>query len=169
MSKPLKRMLSEHLRVRYADVDSACVVNLSGLNVQKTQQIRQDLTRKNMRMHVVKNSTARLAFAEGPLGPLAKALQGPCALVTGGDSIVEVAKVLVRWAKEFPQLSLKHAIVEGDTNLLGVEQLSRMRGRRDLLGELGMLVTSPGRAIAGCLASPQARIAGCLKAIAERG
>jgi large subunit ribosomal protein L10 len=168
MSKPLKKMLSEDLRVRYAEVDSACVVDLTGLDVLKTRQMRQDLTRKGMRMRVVKNSTARLAFTGSPLEPLARALQGPCALVTGGTSIVDVAKVLVHWSKEFPKLGLKQAIAEGDPDLLGVEQLSKMKGRREMIGEVAMLVSSPGRALAGCLASPQGKLAGCLKTLAER-
>jgi len=168
MSKPLKRMLSEDLRQRYAGVDSACVVDLTGLGVQKTQQIRRDLRQKNIRMQVVKNSMARLAFDDGPLGPLAAELKGPCALVTGGDSIVEVAKALVHWTKEFAELSLKQAMLEGDPGLLTVRELSKLKSRVELLGEVAMLIASPGRAIASCLRSPQSKIAGCLKAIAER-
>ncbi|MFH0982114.1 MAG: 50S ribosomal protein L10 [Planctomycetota bacterium] len=168
MSKPLKRMLRESLYQRYAGVDSACVVDLTGLNVRKTEQIRRDLTKKDMRLQVVKNSAARLAFPDGPLAPLARAMKGPCALVTGGPSIVEVAKTLVQWSKEFPQLTLKQAIAEGDPDLLTIEQLSKMKGRSDLLGELAMFIVSPGRAIAGCLRGPQSKLAGCLKALGEK-
>ena len=169
MSKPLKRMVSEDLRRGYVGVESACLADLAGLDVQKTQQIRRDLTQKRMRMQVVKNSMARLAFSGGPLGPLAEAMRGPCALVTGGDSIVEVAQSLVHWAKEFSELTLKQAIVDGDADLLTVEELSRMKSGRELLGELAMLVSSPARSIAGCLCSPQSKLAGCLKAIVEKG
>lgn len=161
-------MLSDDLRKCYESVESVCVVDLTGLDVQKTQQIRRDLTQKNMRLQVVKNSTARLAFSDGPLGPLAKVLSGPCALVTGGDSIVEVAKTLVQWSKEFSEFTLKQAIVEGDTDLLDTRELSKMKSRIELIGEVAMLASSPGRAIAGCLGSPQGKIAGCLKAIVEK-
>ncbi len=167
MSKPLKRMLSENLRRCYEGVDSACVIDLTGLGVQRTQQIRRDLRQKSIRMQVVKNSMARLAFTDGPLGPLAAELEGPCALVTGGDSIVEVAKALVQWAREFAELSLKQAMVDGATELLTVRELSKMKSRVELIGEVAMLIASPGRAIAGCLRSPQSKIAGCLKAMAE--
>ena len=167
MSKPLKRMLSENLRRCYEGVDSACVIDLTGLDVQRTQQIRRDLRQKSIRMQVVKNSMARLAFTDGPLGPLAAELEGPCALVTGGDSIVEVAKALVQWAREFAELSLKQAMVDGATELLTVRELSKMKSRVELIGEVAMLIASPGRAIAGCLRSPQSKIAGCLKAMAE--
>ena len=168
MSKPLKRMVSEDLRKRYAGVDSACLVDLTGLDVAKTQQVRRDLRHRSMHLEVVKNSMARLAFADGLLAPLAQSMRGPCALVTGGDSIVEVAQALVRWSKEFRELTLKQAIVEGDRDLLTTMHLSKMKSGRELLGEVAMLVSSPGRAIAGYLRAPQSKIAGCLKALAEK-
>jgi len=37
-----------------------------------------------------------------------------------------------------------------------------------VIGEVLMLIGSPGRAVAGCLRSPQSKIAGCLKTIADK-
>ena len=168
MSKPLKRLMSDSLRQRYDGVNSACVVDLTGLDVQKTQQIRRGLAEKRMRLEVLKNSMARLAFKQGPLSPLADRMIGPCALVTGGDSIVEVAKALMHWSKEFSQVTLKNAIYEGDPDLLTIEQVSKMRSRRELIGEIATLIGSPGRALSGCIQSPGGKIAGCLKAMADK-
>ena len=168
MSKPLKKLLSESLRERYAGIESACVVDLTGVDVQKTQQVRRGLAEKKIRLEVVKNSMARLAFNDGPLAPLARRLTGPCALATGGDSIVEVAKALMHWAKEITQIKLKDAIMEGDTDLFSIERVSQMKSRTEVIAELAALIASPGRALAGCIQSPGARIAGCLKAMAEK-
>jgi large subunit ribosomal protein L10 len=169
MSKPLKKLMSDSLRQRYEGVNSACVVDLTGLDVQKTQQIRRGLAEKRMRVEVIKNSMARLAFKQSALSPLAERMIGPCALVTGGDSIVEVAKALIQWSKEFTQITLKQAIYEGDPDLLTVERLALMRSRRELIGELAALVASPGRALAGCIQSPGGKIAGCVKSLADKG
>lgn len=168
MSKPVKDLITGALRDRYQGVQDVCVVDLTGLDVQRTQQLRRSLTSKSMRMEVVKNSLTRRAFRGGPLEPLGERLKGPCALVIGGDSIVDVAKTLAHWAKELGDIALKEAIVEGDAELLAVAAVARMQGRRELQGEIAMLVGSPGRAIAGCLGSPAGRIAGCLKTLAER-
>ena len=168
MSKPVKELVTRALRDRYEGVQNACVVDLTGLDVQRTQQLRRGLVDKSIQLHVVKNSMARRAFAEGPLGPLAGRLTGPCALVTGADSIMEVARALVYWAKELGDIRLKEAIVEGDPDLLTVEQVAKMMSRLELIGEIALLVSSPGRAIAGCLQSPAGKIAGCLKTLAER-
>ncbi len=89
--------------------------------------------------------------------------------MTGGDSISEVAKALVAAAKEYAVIRLKQAIVEGDPSLMTVEDVSRLKSRLELIGEVAMLIASPGRRVAGCIAGPQAKIAGCVKAIADRG
>lgn len=153
---------------RYADARSACVVDLTGLDVKSTEKLRRALREKSARIQVVKNSMARRALVGTVLEPLGDALEGPCALVTSEDSIIDAAKALVALTKEFATLGLKHAVYEGDPVLLTVEQLSKMHSKTELLGEVAMLIASPGRAIAGCLSSPQGKIAGCLKAIIEK-
>jgi len=168
MSKAVKALMTEQLRERYAGMSSACVVELTGLNVQAQEKLRRNLRGKSARLEVVKNSLARRAFQGGPLDPLGEALAGPCAVVTSSGSLIDVAKLLVEAAKEFKKLKLKQGVLDGDPMLLSVEAIAKMRGRLEILGELAMLLSSPGRALAGCLQSPQAKIAGCLKAIAEK-
>ena len=168
MSKQIKEMVRSALASRYADARSACVVDLTGLNVQSTERLRRALREKSARIHVVKNSMARRALVGTALETLGNALEGPCALVTSEDSIIDAAKALVEVAKEFATLGLKQAVFDGDPVLLTVEQLSKMRTKSELLGEVAMLVASPGRAIAGCLSSPQGKIAGCLKAMIDK-
>ena len=168
MSKAVKAMIAAELKERYADTDSACVIDLTGMSVQEQEQLRENLREKSARLQVVKNSLARRALQGGPLEPLGDALEGPCALVTSSESLIETAKVLVKVAEEFNQLELKQAILDGDPGLLTVTDVSKMKSRTELVGELVMLAASPGRALAGCLASPQSKIAGCLKAIVDK-
>lgn len=168
MSRAVKAMIAEELKERYTGVDSVCVVSLSGLDVPEQERLRGMLREKSARLEVVKNSLARRAFRGGPLEPLGDALLGPCALVCSADSLIDAAKVLVEAAREFTQLELKQAIIEGDATLLTVRDVSRLKSHRELLGEVAMLVAAPARALAGCLQSPPARIAGCLKAIIDK-
>jgi ribosomal protein L10 len=90
-------------------------------------------------------------------------------VVTSKESLIEVARTLLEAAREFKTLKLKKAIVDGDPTLLTIEAVAKLRTRAQILGETAMLISSPGRAIAGCLRSPPTRIAGCLKAMVERG
>jgi large subunit ribosomal protein L10 len=169
MSKPLKQLITDNFRRQYEGVDSACVVDLTGMDVGATTRFRRSLREQSIRVRVVKNSLAARAFKESPLGPLGDALDGPCALVTGGDSIVDVAKALAQAAKEFKAIALKQAMIDGDPNLMLVEDLAKFLSRGELFSKIALLLSSPGRAVAGAVAGPQGRLAGCIKAIAEKG
>lgn len=169
MSKAVKAMIAEELKGRYSDVESACVIDMTGMNVTEQQELRRSLRETSAQVEVVKNSLARRAFADCPLEPLGATLQGPCALVTStSESLVGTTKALVAAAKEFVQLTLKQAILGGDPNLYTIEEVSKMQTREEVLGELALLIGSPGRAIAACAASPQSKIAGCLKAVVDK-
>ena len=168
MSKPVKAMITAELRKTYDGVESGCVVDIAGLDMKAQESIRTTLQEQSARLQVVKNSMAKQAFKDTALEPIGDALQGPCAIVTSEESIIDAAKALVAAAKEFKGLTLKQAIIEGDPDLITVAEASKLKGRIELLGEVAMLVSSPGRAIAGCVSSPQSKIAGCLKAIVEK-
>jgi large subunit ribosomal protein L10 len=168
MSKPVKDLISNEYASRYSNLANACVVSVIGLDAISTNKLRGELRSKQISLHVVKNSLARRAFSGSPLAPLAGTLEGPCALVVGGESIIDVAKALVEMKKKFPGLELKQGILEGDPELLDVERLSQMKSRGDLLAEVAMLIASPGRRLAGCIGGPGGRLAGCFKAIADK-
>jgi len=168
MSKPLKNMLAGYLKDRFDGVDSACVVDLTGLDVATTERLRTTIREKKGRVEVVKNRVAKHAFSDTPLAPLGAAFTGPCAVVTTEDSIIDVAKALVDFAKEFKALTLKEAILEGDPGLISVTDLSKMKSRDEIVGEIAGLIGGPGRLIAGAIGSSGGKIAGCLKAIAEK-
>ncbi len=166
MSRQLKDLMTESLRERYAQVDEACVVNITGLNVAETIRFRRSLISKNMRVSVVKNSLARRAFAGGALEPLGRSLVGPCALVTGGSAI-SVAREIIDLAKALPKVELKSALLAGESEVLPLEEVAQLKSQPELIGDVAMLIASPGRALAACLKSAQSKIAGCLKALAE--
>ena len=64
MSKPLKKMLTDYLKDRFGHVDSACVVDLTGLDVASTETLRGMLREKNARLEVVKNRLAKQAISD---------------------------------------------------------------------------------------------------------
>lgn len=168
MSKAVKAMVTAELSTRFDGLASACLIDLTGLDVQAQETLRKIVREKSGRLQVVKNSLARRAMVGGPLEPLGNVLDGPCAIITTAESLIDVAKGLVEAAKEFTELTLKEAILDGDPELLTVVQLAKMKSRVELFGEIAMLISSPGRALAGCLSSPQSKIVGCLKAIVEK-
>lgn len=167
MSRAIKSMLEKDLRSRYAALNSLLVVNVHGLSGTDVNSFRQELGKKDIEVHVIKNSAAKRAFADTVLEPLAARLAGPCAFVTGGDSPVDAAKELLRLAKEFPALELREGLIDGEPELFAIEAISLRKTKVELQGEVLMLATSPGRRIAGQLLAG-GRIAGCIKAVIKK-
>jgi len=161
-------MMTNEYASRFADMDNACVVSVVGLDGVSSNRLRGELLEHNIRLQVVKNSLMCRAFSDGPLAPLVCALDGPCALVSGGGSAIDVAQQLVLLQKKYPAIELKIGILEGDPELIDVERLAQMKSKTELLREVAMLLASPGRRLAGALAGPAGRIAGCVKAIADK-
>jgi len=167
MSKTIKALLREDLKRLYQGVDCACVVSLVGLKAGDSHRLRGRLRAKQMSLRVVKNTLARQAFAGGPLEALGNYLDGPCALVTGGASVIELARELVTSQREFPALRLKEGVIEGDRELIPILKIAQMKGRAETQGEVSMLFLSPGRRVAGCISGPAGRIGGCIRALAD--
>jgi large subunit ribosomal protein L10 len=168
MSKPIKDLMTREYQRRYSQTSSACVVSVIGLDAISTNKLRGELRARKLRLQVVKNSLARRAFGDTPLAPLCGAFDGPCALVTGAGTAIEIAKALADLHKSYPKIELRVGILEGEPELISVEELAKMKGRLELLSDLAGATRSPGARLAGCLAAGGGRIAGCLKAIVEK-
>lgn len=167
MSRKLKELIASELTERYGKAESALLVNVHGLTGVEANVFRNQLRKNGCEIHVIKNSVAKRVFADTPLAPLAGAMVGPCALVTGGASMVDVAKELLRLAKDYPKLELRCGVVDGETETISIDDISKRRSRAEIQGEVVMLFNSPGRRIAGCL-NVGGKIAGCIKAIADK-
>jgi len=167
MSRAIKSLVEKDLRSRYAALESMLVVNVHGLSGVDANAFRGELRKNDIEVHVVKNAAVRRVLSGTVLEPLTTRLSGPCAFVTGGPSPVETAKELLRLKKAFPALELGEGLVEGESDVLSVEEISKRKSRVELQGEVVMLAMSPGRRIAGQLLAG-GKIAGCVKAVIEK-
>lgn len=166
MSKRLKELVAGELTQRYSALDAALLVNVHGLSGVEANTFRTELRKAGAEVHVIKNTIATRVFANTPLAPLAGSLVGPCALVTGGAT-VDVAKELIRLAKDYPKLELRVGVLDGEKDVQSIEDISKRRSKAEIQGDIVMLFTSPGRRIAGCL-NVGGKIAGCIKAIVDK-
>lgn len=167
MSRTVKELVAQDFEKKYKGLDSLMVVSVHGLKGTEVNVLRGELRKKKMEVHVVGNRTAKRVFADTVLAPVSSILTGPCAFVTGGSSPVDAAKELMRLAKEYPTLELKKGLVDGETELMTIESISKRRSKAEIQGDIVMLAISPGRRIAGCL-NTGGKVAGCIKAIIDK-
>jgi large subunit ribosomal protein L10 len=153
MSKPVKEMIMADYKRRFEDLDGALILDIRGVEANANNALRLGLAEKNIRVTVIKNTLAKKAFADTKLQALAPALEGPSALAYGADSVVDLARELVEWAKKVKELDLKGAVLDGEY----------YDG-----AEVVQLILSPARQAIGAATAPGSKLLGIIKEIQQR-
>lgn len=169
MSKTVKNLISKTYAKQFGDLTDAMVIDIRGIEANDNNELRTDLIGKQIRITVVKNSLAKATFKGTKLEPLNEYLEGPAAIAYGGESVVNVARVLIDWAKKLEHLELKGAVLDGLP--FGPDQikaLSEYPTKEEAQAQVIQVVLGPGSQVAGALVGVGNEIAGILKSIEEK-
>ena len=142
-------------------IDGAqCVllVNYSGLTVEQDTILRKELRESGVQYKVYKNRMMNLAFQGTPCESLCKHLEGTNALAVSATDATAPARIMAKYAKQFPKLELVAGVVEGNYNdQKAMQAIADIPSREVLLGRL-----------LGSMQSPVANFARVIKQIAEK-
>jgi large subunit ribosomal protein L10 len=168
MSKYVKGLVQKQLEQAFSGVNEFVVVSIKGINGIDNNVMRGTLRQKNIRLSVVKNTLARNAYKTMGLKVGDGLFSGPCAIVYGGDSIVDVANQVLTLAKKLKELEVKGAFLDGQVlDAKGTVAVSKMPSRAELQGRIVRAAMSPGAKVAGAIAAPASNIAGAIKTLIE--
>jgi len=169
MSKKLKGIIERQLSHDFEGVNELILVCLRGVNGNDNNKLRGELLAKQIHVKVVKNSLAGRAFEQMGMPGVKKLLAGPCAIVYGGESIVDVAKELLKWDKKIDKLEIKGGYLEGQLlDAKGAVGLAKMLTRTEQQGAVVALALSPGGNLSGAVTAPASTIAGCIKTLIKK-
>lgn len=170
MSKPVKELIMKQYRERFGEYQDAVLVSIRGVKAVDNNRIRHGLSKKNIRITMVRNALARKSFEGRSLAALNDLMVGSSALVYGGASVVEVARELVGLVSKYPALEFKGALLDGVIfkGKAGVEELSKFPTREEAIGQGITLILSPARKLVGQITGPASTVAGLVKAIETR-
>ncbi|MCC6425871.1 MAG: 50S ribosomal protein L10 [Phycisphaerales bacterium] len=167
MSKPVKELIMKQYAARIGEHKDAVLVSIRGVKAVDNNKIRLGLSKKNIKISMVRNALARKAFEGGALNALNEIMVGSSALVYGGGSAVEVARELVALVAKYPALEFKGALLDGMLfkGKAGVIELSKFPTKDEAIADVVTLILSPAKKLAAQIKGPGAGVAGLVKAI----
>lgn len=155
----LKKPIVEEIANSVKDAQSVVLVNYSGLTVEQDTILRKELREAGVQYKVYKNTMMNFAFQGTDCESLCKHLEGTNALAISATDATAPARILAKYAKQYPALELIAGVVEGTYNdKAGIEALASIPSREELLGKL-----------LGSIQSPITNFARVLNQIAEAG
>ena len=155
LKQPIVNEISDSIK----DAQAVVLVNYSGLTVEQDTVLRKELRESGVQYKVYKKTMMHRAFECTACEDLIQHLHGTNALAISDTDATAPARILAKYAKQYPALELVAGIVEGNYNdQAGIQALSQVPSRDELLGKL-----------LGSIQSPITNFARVLKQIAEAG
>jgi len=166
MNRTDKQELIDTLHTEFGKSAHAIVVDFRGLSVNAATEFRRKVRASGSSYRVVKNSLALRALKDTPLEKLGPHFDGATGVAYTASDPVVLAKVLVDFIKDNPQLSVKGGLVAGSQVLdaEGVKALSSMPSLPELRSKLLGLLNAPASKLVRLLATPATQMAQVLKA-----
>lgn len=172
MTKQEKNQEIDNLTELVKGANVLYLADLSGLNAQKTSDLRRVCFKQGIKISVVKNTLLRKAFerSERDFGELVDTLKGNTSIMLAETGSAP-AKMIKDFRKKAEKPLLKGAFIEeavyiGDDQL---EALASLKSKDELIGDVIALLQSPAKNVVSALQSGKNTIGGLIKALEERG
>ncbi|WP_107712982.1 50S ribosomal protein L10 [Oceanicaulis sp.] len=159
MDRTTKEAAVEELSEIFESTGSVVLTRYSGLTVAEMTKLRGDLREVGGKLKVVRNRLAKIALKDKKGEAASDMFEGPVAIAYSED-FTAAPKVVVEFAKSNDKFELVGGFMEEEIfDAKGVEALSKMPSREELIGaiagrllgqagEIVSRVTAPGNTLA---------------------
>ena len=155
-----------------SDSNGFAIVQTSGMSVPQTQALRNQIREAGGQYVVAKNSLIRIALQQNEWVVPDDLLNGPTAIVFGGENFPGVAKSLLKHIKDEKleeKMAVSGGVLTGDIlDTGGVEAVSKLPSLDELRAQLAGLVVSPAQGIVNVLQSANSQIVNVLHSYVEK-
>ena len=154
VTKAEKEQELQELTSAFKSANTAIVVDYRGLDVPAVTELRRQIRSAKAQYKVVKNTLAIKASKGTSFEGLDTYFAGTTAVAFTGADAVALAKVLTAFMKNTPTLSIKAAVVQGQTiEPAEVTDLASMPGRPELYAKLLFVLQAPMQQLVSVLAA----------------
>ena len=130
--RPEKQYLVDEAIARLSASDFVFLLNFTGVTVADAAALRASVRACGAEYHVVKNSILNVAAKDRDLPDFSEFLEGPTAIVSGGDAVTEVAKAIMDFFKNRDKGDVKVAVL--DKKLLNKDEIEALSKLPNLAG-----------------------------------
>lgn len=170
MKKELKDTIIVELGQKLKEYPHFYLVDLTGLNAEKTSDLRRKCFKSEIKLEVVKNTLLQKALeaSEVDFSPLYDCLKGNTAVMFTTTANVP-AKLLKEYKKEgIPALKAAYAEESIFVGADRLEELAALKSKNELIADVVALLQSPAKNVVSALQSGANTIHGVLKTLGER-
>jgi large subunit ribosomal protein L10 len=166
MSRRLKELMVDEIRREYQGVQTCLVVDLHRADGEEAVALRRYLAERGVRLRGVRNSMAARALAELGMGEVERYLEGPCALASGGEDLLALARALLECRQKHRSLAVRGGVSDGrPVGARQVEELAQLGSVERLRALVVGAFQTPIRQLAWALGAPLGGLASVLKQV----
>ncbi|WP_407495015.1 50S ribosomal protein L10 [Pseudooceanicola sp. MF1-13] len=168
MDRAQKEKVVEELGQIFESSGVVVVAHYTGLTVAEMQTLRAKAAEADASVRVAKNRLAKIALDGKPCESIGSLLTGMTVLTYSEDPVA-AAKVAEGFAKENSKFEiLGGAMGENALDRAGVEAVSKMPSREELIATIAGMLGAPASNIAGAIGAPASNIASILSTIEDK-
>ncbi|MEL7115214.1 MAG: 50S ribosomal protein L10 [Pseudomonadota bacterium] len=168
MDRAQKEKVVDELGQIFESSGVVVVAHYAGLTVAEMQDLRGRMRDAGGSVRVAKNRLAKIALEGKPNASIADLLTGMTVLAFSEDPVA-AAKVAEDYAKDNKKFEiLGGAMGENALDRAGVEAVSKMPSREELIATIAGMIGAPASNIAGAVGAPASNIASILSTIEEK-
>lgn len=170
MKKELKDTIIAELGAKLKEYPHFYLVDIAGLNAEKTSELRRKCFKSEIKLIVVKNNLLHRALmgADVDFEPLYGSLKGSTAVMFTQTANTP-AKLLKDYTKDgVPALKAAYAEESFFVGADKLEELASLKSKNELIADVVALLQSPAKNVVSALQSGANTIHGVLKTLGER-
>ncbi|HET6569552.1 MAG TPA: 50S ribosomal protein L10 [Rhodothermales bacterium] len=170
LTKDQKSEIIDEIAGRLQGSTTVYLTNPIGLTVAQSNELRRRFREADIEFKVLKNTLVRLAMQRlGGYDEIFDQLNGPTG-VAFAEEPAAPARVIKKFLDDnnLGRPELKAAYVDGAVYGGSLEELTKLKSRQDILGDIVGLLLSPAANIVGAVTAPGGTLAAALQTISER-